>query len=375
MPFLAAAAPALLAGAATAGGSALVNGLLQNNSRGGGYQAVGATPEQAQATYDQSQQALAQQRSFLSALQAQGGLQNQSQVYGQLQNVAQGQGPNPAQAMLANATGTNVANQAALMAGQRGAGANVGLIARQAAQQGAQTQQNAVGQAAALQAQQSLNALGQAGSMANQEAAQLQNAQQTYGQQALGEQQNILGAIGNQNAANAGVAINNAKIGGGLAGGALSGLGSAVATSMASPASAPAAQPYQGDAATGRDWYKENAQMKAHGGEIKGGPRSKIGQFFANGGKVPALVSPGEIYLTPEEAREVAKGKVSPAQAGERIPGKAKVKGDSLKNDIVHKNLDEGGVVVPRSKATGKDADKKAAKFVAAVLSRPAKKK
>jgi hypothetical protein len=90
-------------------------------------------------------------------------LAQQQGLQGQLQGVVAGTGPNPAQAMLNQATGQNVANQAALMAGQRGAGSNVGLIARQAAQQGAATQQQAVGQGAALQAQQSLGALGQIG--------------------------------------------------------------------------------------------------------------------------------------------------------------------------------------------------------------------
>lgn len=91
---------------------------------------------------------------------------NLTDVYGrqqmtddQLRGIANGTGPNPAQAMLNQATGQNVANQAALMAGQRGAGANVGLIARQAGQQGAGIQQNAAGQGATMQAQQQLNAI------------------------------------------------------------------------------------------------------------------------------------------------------------------------------------------------------------------------
>ncbi len=80
-----------------------------------------------------------------------------------LQGIANGTGPNPAQAMLNQQTGANVAQQAALMAGQRGAGANVGLMARQAAQQGAGIQQQAVGQGATMQANQSLGAIGQMG--------------------------------------------------------------------------------------------------------------------------------------------------------------------------------------------------------------------
>lgn len=94
------------------------------------------------------------------ALSAQQGLAAQQQALAsQYQDVASGTGYNPAMAQLNQATGQNIANQAALMAGQRGAGANVGLIARQAAQQGAATQQQAVGQGATMQAQQSLGAL------------------------------------------------------------------------------------------------------------------------------------------------------------------------------------------------------------------------
>lgn len=95
------------------------------------------------------------------------GLQNtyasQGNTLDQLQGIANGTGPNPAQAALNQATGQNVANQAALMAGQRGAGANVGLMARQASQQGAATQQQAAGQSATMQAQQQLNAIGAMG--------------------------------------------------------------------------------------------------------------------------------------------------------------------------------------------------------------------
>lgn len=100
------------------------------------------------------------------------GLQNvlaqQQGTAGQLQGIANGTGPNPAQAALNQATGQNIANQAALMAGQRGAGSNVGLLARQAGQQGAGIQQQAVGQGATMQAQQQMNAINALGA---QEAA------------------------------------------------------------------------------------------------------------------------------------------------------------------------------------------------------------
>lgn len=129
----------------------------------------------------------------------------------QLQGVANGTGPNPAQAMLNQQTGQNVANQAALMAGQRGAGANAGLIARQAAQQGAATQQQAVGQGATMQAQQQLGALGQI-TGANQALAgvgQGQVAQEQTGVNALAQQgAQATGLQQSQNAQNAGIAQN-----------------------------------------------------------------------------------------------------------------------------------------------------------------------
>lgn len=157
------------------------------------------TDKQAQDAYTANQNALAQQQSFMTALQGQNGIQNQNNVYSQLQGVANGTGPNPAQAQLAQATGANVANQAALMAGQRGSSQNAGMIARQAAQQGANTQQQSAGQAASLQAQQSLNAISAQGNIAGQQVSNLQNAtaQNTQAQQS--EQQNLLNAIAGQN--------------------------------------------------------------------------------------------------------------------------------------------------------------------------------
>lgn len=135
-----------------------------------GLQATGA-----QGTALSQQQAMNNQLSGAagSGIQAQqSALAAQQDLAAQYQGIANGTGPNPAQAMLNQQTGANVANQAALMAGQRGAASNVGLIARQAAQQGAATQQQAVGQGATMQAQQSLNALGQIGNTQSNIASQ-----------------------------------------------------------------------------------------------------------------------------------------------------------------------------------------------------------
>jgi hypothetical protein len=196
------------------------------------------TGDQATAAINQSQNALQQQQAFANAVGAQNGLANQSSVYGQLQGVANGTGPNPAAAQLAQATGANTANQAALMAGQRGAGANVGLMARQAGQQGAANQQNAAGQAATMQANQSLNAMNQMGGLATSQANQQANAITGLNQAAQGQQGALLGAVNQQNQANIGMQSNINSANAGLAntsmqgqqallGGAMSGLGSA----------------------------------------------------------------------------------------------------------------------------------------------------
>ncbi len=129
-----------------------------------------------------------------SAIRGLQGLAGQQQnTAGMYQNIASGTGPNPAQAALNQSTGQNVANQAALMAGQRGASQNVGLLARQAAQQGAATQQQAVGQGATLQAQQQLAGL-----------AGLQGAQA-----AIGNTQQAIGGLGTTQANMQQAGINN----------------------------------------------------------------------------------------------------------------------------------------------------------------------
>lgn len=266
-----------------------------------------------------------------------------------LMQQAQGQGPNPAQAMLNQATGKNVANQAALMASQRGASANPALMARQAAMQGAGIEQQAAGQAATLGAQQQLAAQSQLAGLSNQQIGAQQNA----------NAQNI-SMQGNMNSANAGLAQTLAQARAAQFGGNLQGMGAQQAVNS---------QGTGGGGSKSTDSVRDTGfiDYRASGGLL--GPRSSVGMHMANlakGGKVPAMVSPGEIYLPPRQAEAVAKGKASPA-VGEKIQGKAKVKGDSLKNDTVKKTLDEGGVVVPRTKAQDYD---KAAAFVRAVMSK-----
>lgn len=361
---------------------------MMNPAHGSGFQAQAAnitnpvTEAQVGNAYETTQDAIRKQAEFVAAVNAANGVGNQSQVYGQLQDIAAGKGPNPAQAALAQATGTNVANQAALMAGQRGAGANAGMIARQAAMQGANIQQQAAGQGATLQAQQSLGAIGQAGGLATQQANQQANAIMGLNQATQSEQQNLLNAQNqvnqanvamqnNINNANAGIASTNAQNQAGLMGGLIGGAGSAITA------------------------------FAAHGGMIKKnyadggpvGPSSNIGKMLFSSSPTNESMAPIQMDQALNMPKPAAKNpfdsisKLAPAAMmllnkggpingeklaakGMKVPGQAKVKGDSLKNDTVDAKLSPGEIVIPRSVVNSKNAPEAAARFVAAVLAK-----
>jgi len=396
MPFLAPLLPAVLGGAASAGAGAIVNGLTGP----GGGQAPGAAPliqgasaQQAQDAAGQVSSGLNQQQDFINATQAQNGLGNQSSVFNQLQGVASGQGPNPAQAALAQATGANVANQASLMAGQRGAGANAGLIARQAGMQGGNIQQQAAGQGATLQAQQSLGALNQMGGIAGQQVGQQQNALGQYQQTSLNNQQQLQQAIAAQNATAAGQQQNINTVQGaqnlqaqhatqGLVGGAVGGVGTALA-GMVTPA--PNANPYNnpwGASTVGTGGVRpQGAQGPsrpdgsfAEGGAVgaqqgtpqtpaahPNGPQSNAGRHLKGGFHAPVKYARGG--QAPVVGEQLA------AQ-GKLVPGKAKVKGNSYANDTVDAKLSPGEVVIPRSVMQSADPAGNSAKFVAAIMAK-----
>lgn len=301
---------------------------------------------QFQDAYKQSLDQAAQQRAFLQAIQGQNGLQNQTDIYNQFGQIAQGQGPNPAQAMLANSTGANIANQAALMASQRGSSANPALMARQAAQQGAGIQQNAIGQGAAMQAQQSMNALGAQGNMANtmvNNQAQQQQGAFNNAQQLAGMGQNALQNTANMNNQQA---LAQQQQYGNIMGGLMQGAGTALA----------------------------GAFKAAEGGAVPGPKSFVVNHMLAKGGQVPALVSPGEKYLSPAAVSKVKHG-ADPMSVGEKIPGKPNVSGatNSYANDTVKKTLQEGGIVIPRSVTQSKDPHSEATKFINAVFAKQGK--
>ena len=353
------------------GGAAGITNALSTNPNAGGYGLAvpaGMSPGGQQFQNNVNpfiMSGIQNQQNLANVMNAQGGqgMQQQSTLSNMLLNEAQGKGPNPAAQALANATAANTANQAALMAGQRGASANPALIARQAAMQGAANQQTAAGQSALMQAEQQLAAQGQLQQLSANQISQQQAAQNALNTFAQGANAQNIGLQGNINQVNANLA--NTLIGqrGGLLGGTFQGLGAQQAINSQGTSRSPS---YSAPTYTANQTPSPDS-IYAQGGMV--GPKSLVGMHLAKlnkGGVVPAKVSPGEIYLSPEKAKAVAEGKASPKD-GAKVPGKAKVKGDSLKNDTVKANLEEGGVVVPRTKASDTG---KAAAFVRAVMAK-----
>lgn len=317
-----------------------IGNLFGGSANGSGFQAQGTniaqptTTDQAASAYNQAKGGIGQQQQLLNALQGQNGIQNQSDVYNQLQGVANGTGPNPAMAQLNQTTGQNVANQGALMAGQRGASGNVGLEGRQIAQQGANTQQQAAGQAATLGAQQQLGALGQLGGLATQQVGQQTGALNSFNQAAQGEQGQLLNSINAQNNANvamqsninttnAGVANNNANNSSNAIGGLMSGAAGLVGL--------------------------------AQGGKVE---NPKLKNVSASDRM--------DDHLYPSHLKEI--GQLyhgNNFKTGGKVPGKAEVKGDSKKNDTVPAMLSPGEFVIPKSIMESKDPVAGGAKMIA----------
>lgn len=407
-------------------------GSMFSDSKGAGYQAARApiqhavTQGQADTSYGQAQSGLEQQQAFLNALAAQGGIGNQSNVFGQqqalanqLQQQALGQGPNPALAQLANATGQNVAQQAALLGSQRGTGNNVGMLARQAGQLGTQAQQGAAGQAAVLQAQQQLAAQqalqqqqAQMAGLATQQVGQQAGALTGYNQMAQNEQQMLLNAIAqanqaevgmqsNINSANAGIAGINAQGQQQLLGGLMGGIGSGFGV-LSAPAAAAKGGMVKGYAQGG------TVEDSPLGSNPQAGPQSFGAKFLkgfntsfqpTTGAQPPAMMQAGQTVgaglgaglgalasglksafaskpqqVAGADFMDQSEGgqKTMTASKGGKVKGKAKAEGNSLKNDTVPAMLSPGEIVIPRTHATDPE---KAKQFVAAVLARQGMKK
>lgn len=331
--------------------------------------------------------AINQQQALQGWLQSQNALGNQSNVFNQQQGLAnqlqaetQGAGPNPAQAQLAQNTGANVANQAALMAGQRGAAANPALIARQAAQQGAATQQNAVGQAATLQAQQQLAAQQQLG----QQQQNMANLANTQAGNLIGNQQNVLGANQNNLNTNLGALQNQNQMYAGIQNVQQQGQnelnagnqkeGDTLLNSVLGGGANGA-----GGASTGGGGGGGGGLLKlvglAQGGKVGNPKLNAVPQkdrFMPSHLKDMSMLYHDTSYNTPEYQEQSKPmntgGDVgSKLKEGGKVPGKAKMSGDHKQNDTVAAKLSPGEVVIPKSVMESDDPAAGAAQFVAAL--------
>lgn len=388
-----------------------------NNFQGQAAQTqAGTNAGQLNTAYTGTQNALAAQQALQSQAATGGtqGFASQNALAAQLQAQANGQGPNVAQNQLNQATGANVANQAALMAGQRGSSANVGLLARQNAQQGAGIQQQAAGQAATLGAQQQIAAqqnlanlaatqVGQAGqatsglTQAQQgEQSILQNANSSYNNAITGMQSNI-------NNVNAQTAAGNQGGGSGL-GGIVGGIGGAVSSITSLFAKGGEVQKY----ASGGNVIVGNPLVS--GNSNPGGPQSWAGQWLnsnapASGTNIQSTPSFGNAPGTAmnfgqgvSSAIDSIKGAFTkpPMEGAEEIGdegssdlpssmgmaaegGKVNAKSpkqkavkanNSYDNDKVPAMLSEGEIVLPRSITTHPQAPEMAADFVRKTLAK-----
>lgn len=304
----------------------------------------------------------------------------QQDVYGQQQSLAnqllqqsQGKGPNPALAQLNQATGANVANQAALMAGQRGASANPALMARRAAQQGQMAQQQSVGQAASLSAQQQLAA---------QNALAQQQAQMAN--QALQSQSIYQGAIAAQNAGNLQAQGITSQANQGLLGGVIGGAGAALGLakggqvqklSVGGPINLMGIEQYQMPQSMGGASYN----MAEAGAGLAKGIKSMFGEkpeaqpnFNQTAMDYNALPSASDMNtfnaMQALPAAPLAHGGGIPFSTallnGGKVPGKAEVKGDSEKNDTQPALLSPGEIVLPRSVTMAPDMEKRTLEFL-----------
>ncbi len=288
------------------------------------------------------------------------------------------------------------------MAGVRGGNANPGLVARQVGQQGAATEQQAVGQAATLEAEQELsaeNALG--GVLQNEGTNALQGQSIAQGATAAENSALTTGGLGAEQI-NAQTAQANANNTASTAGGLISGVGSILGKIFYKGGKVPLA-------------HAIHAQKLAGGGIAEfaapSDPRialnvlstdaegKAIGKLLSPPGATPAALNPlpttpiggtggtmgeagglagdqGEglmeaVEANPELALMASHGAQVPSpadfRAGGPVAGTAKVQGDSSQNDTVPAMLSPGEDVLPRSVTMAPDAPERAKRFVEAL--------
>lgn len=310
-------------------------------------------------------------------------------------------GSDLARQQLQQATNQNIANATGVIASSKGI--NPAMAAREAGQQAANAGQNAAGQSAVTQSQIQQGALNSLG--------QNQLAQQQIYQGAISSANTAnISNVAQQNQANSQIAVENQKNQGGffrgLLGAAAGGASALAEGGEVGVDDAPMIEPkgviadssniavsgIPAPAIPGSNIQSSigkilSGAVSGFASDISDSPKhvgsTSVTQAakaarrqhpMAHGGKVKALLSPGEVYLTPKEAKASAKGEADPIKSGRVVPGKAKVKGDSYTNDTFPTTLEKGGIVIPRSVLDSKNPHLAAKKFVEAHLGMPKKK-
>ena len=255
----------------------------------------------------------------------------QGTLANQLQQQANGQGPSLAQMQLQQASDSNLKNNAALIASQRGI--NPAQAGRQVAVSNASQGQNLANQSAQLRLQEQLQKQqllaqtlqGQRGLDINQQTANT-GAASTFG--GLQNSQNQTGLENYYGAANinAGVARGNQATNGQLIGGLIGAGGAMGASAIGSGGAA-------GGAGAGTGLTDVGAMAPMAAIAYSGGKTLK---------DTEVMVSPGEKVISPSGNMKT-------------VPGKADFDGDDPRNDTVTADLREGSIVVPRSKSTNKE--------------------
>lgn len=326
----------------------------------------------------------------------QGNTQAQQQaLLSALQQQAAGNGPNPAQMQLNQATQANNAQNAGFLASQKGI--NPAIAERLAGQNAAQANQTSAGQAATLGAQQQLAAQNaQLGVLGQQQQANLSQQQMAYN---------------NSNAANqvnAGVSSGNQQTNAGIAGGVLGGIGSALGGLFAgggevgsSPLSSVgnflSGSTNNSGSVVGNQGITQSGPSNNSGAAalqkgltgLDGGigsmlkaplsqakPQVIAGSPIMDSGQIPdAGLDPSTQMnqSSPDFQMAYKGGNIgSKLKSGGHVPGTPKVPGNSYANDTVKALLSPGEVVIPNSVMQSKDPVNGAAKFVAALMKKKA---
>jgi hypothetical protein len=273
---------------------------------------------------------------------------NQNQLAQALLAQSQGQGPNPAQQMLNQSTNQNIQQNAGLIASQKGI--NPALAAQLASQNQAQISQQAAGQGALMGAQQQIAAQSGLGQLYGQIGTQ--NLQNQYQSGQLVNQD-----VNGTNQINSGVASGNAAATQSSSSGLLGGISGGVAGGAKSGTASGALQGIAGQWGGGAVGYSD-------GGIVNDAisPAPVVAEFLSGGGSVPKhLHAVAQIY----HPNFQAKGTEQLKAKGGGVPGKAKVPGDSPRNDTVKTMLSPGEEVLPRSVMQSKDPAQAAYDFVA----------